>query len=58
MQRQNRKTAKIWCQNCNLTAETQTLEREFDISKISLDKLLKNIADVGHDNEKYKPRRR
>ena len=27
---------------------------EFDISKTSLDKLLKNIADVGHDNEKYK----
>ncbi|MFN8364237.1 MAG: hypothetical protein U0T78_02770 [Cloacibacterium normanense] len=30
------------------------LRSEFDISKTSLDKLLKNIADVVHDNEKYK----
>ena len=36
------------------TPETQTLIVEFDSSKISLDKILKNLAEVGHDNEKYK----
>ena len=49
------KTAlKSGAKTATWTAETQTLEVEFDISKTSLDKLLKNIADVGHDNEKYK----
>ena len=49
------KTAlKSGAKTANWTAETQTLEVEFDTSKTSLDKLLKNIADVGHDNEKYK----
>ena len=37
-----------------LGLQKPNLRSEFDISKTSLDKLLKNIADVGHDNEKYK----
>ena len=45
---------KTGAKSANWTAETQTLEVEFDASKISLDKILKNLADVGHDNEKYK----
>ena len=49
------KTAlKSGAKTATWSPETQTLEVEFDISKISLDKLLKNIADVGHDNEKFK----
>ncbi|ROI07961.1 TonB-dependent receptor [Chryseobacterium sp. H3056] len=35
-------------------AETQKLEVEFDPAKTSADLILKNIADVGHDNEKYR----
>ncbi len=35
-------------------AETQTVILNFDSSKTSSDKILKKIADVGHDNEKYK----
>jgi copper chaperone CopZ len=35
-------------------AETLTLKLEFDQSKTSLDQILKKIAEVGHDNEKYK----
>jgi len=35
-------------------AETQKLEVEFDPAKTSADLILKNIANVGHDNEKYR----
>ena len=35
-------------------AETLVLKLEFDQSKTSLDQILKKIAEVGHDNEKYK----
>ncbi|SHK98110.1 TonB-dependent receptor domain-containing protein [Chryseobacterium polytrichastri] len=35
-------------------AEKQTVTLDFDSSKTSADKILKKIADVGHDNEKYK----
>lgn len=35
-------------------AEKQTVILDFDSSKTSSDKILKKIADVGHDNEKYK----
>ncbi|GAA4163350.1 hypothetical protein GCM10022217_32230 [Chryseobacterium ginsenosidimutans] len=35
-------------------AEKQTVILDFDPSKTSADKILKKIADVGHDNEKYK----
>ncbi|ROH96381.1 TonB-dependent receptor [Chryseobacterium daecheongense] len=36
------------------SAETQTVILQFDASKTSADKILKKIAEVGHDNEKYK----
>ncbi|MCU7614343.1 TonB-dependent receptor [Chryseobacterium sp. GMJ5] len=35
-------------------AETQTVSLYFDSSKTSSDQILQKIADVGHDNEKYK----
>ncbi|TZF96095.1 TonB-dependent receptor [Chryseobacterium panacisoli] len=35
-------------------AEKQTVTLHFDPSKTSSDKILKAIADAGHDNEKYK----
>lgn len=35
-------------------AEKQTVILNFDPSTTSADKILKKIADVGHDNEKYK----
>lgn len=35
-------------------AETQTVSLHFDSSKTSSDQILQKIADVGHDNEKYK----
>ncbi|WP_185188488.1 TonB-dependent receptor domain-containing protein [Chryseobacterium gallinarum] len=35
-------------------AEKQTVTLDFDSSKTSSDKILKAIADAGHDNEKYK----
>lgn len=47
-------TLKTGAKSATWTPETQTLEVEFDSSKISLDKILKNLAEVGHDNEKYK----
>lgn len=36
------------------SAEKQMVTLNFDASKTSADKILKKIADVGHDNEKYK----
>jgi len=35
-------------------AEKQMVTLDFDPAKTSADKILKKIADVGHDNEKYK----
>ena len=40
-------TTAVW------NAESQKLELEFDPAKTSADLILKNIAEVGHDNEKY-----
>lgn len=36
------------------SAEKQTVILNFDSSKTSADQILKKIAEVGHDNEKYK----
>lgn len=44
---------KTGAKTANWTAETQKLEIEFDAAKISADEILKNIAAVGHDNERY-----
>ncbi len=38
----------------NWNADTKILNVEFSSEKTSLDALLKKIAEVGHDNEKYK----
>ena len=38
----------------NWDSETQVLTMDFDKSKVSSDQILKKIADVGHDNEKFK----
>lgn len=40
--------------SANWNAEKQTVTLDFDRSKTSADKILKEIADAGHDNEKYK----
>lgn len=40
--------------SANWDAEKQIVVLDFDVSKTSSDKILKKIADVGHDNEKYK----
>lgn len=40
-------TAAFW------NAENQNLRLEFNAEKVSADQILKNIAEVGHDNEKY-----
>ncbi len=45
---------KTGAKTANWTAETQKLEIEFDPAKTSADQILKQIANVGHDNEKYK----
>ena len=37
----------------NWTKETQELIIEFDSSKISTDEILRKIAAVGHDNERF-----
>ena len=37
----------------NWNATTQKLDIEFDATKTSADQILKQIAEVGHDNEKY-----
>ena len=36
------------------SADTKVLQIEFNPAKTSLEKILKKIAQVGHDNEKYK----
>jgi outer membrane receptor protein involved in Fe transport/copper chaperone CopZ len=40
--------------SANWDSETQIVSLNFDALKTSSDKILKKIADVGHDNEKYK----
>ncbi len=35
-------------------SETKMLSLEFEAAKTSIDQILKKIAEVGHDNEKYK----
>ena len=44
---------KNGAKTANWTAETQKLQLEFNPEKISADEILKKIAEVGHDNEKY-----
>ena len=49
------KTAiKAGAQTANWTAENQTLTMTLDESKVSCVNILKEIAEVGHDNEKFK----
>jgi len=48
------KTAiKAGAQTANWTAENQTLTMTLDESKVSCVNILKEIAEVGHDNEKF-----
>lgn len=44
---------KSGAKTASWSPETQTLEVEFLPTKTNLDKILKSIADAGHDNEKY-----
>ena len=44
---------KNGAKTANWTAETQNLQLEFNPEKVSTDEILKKIAEVGHDNEKY-----
>lgn len=44
---------KSGAKTASWSASTQTLELQFDESKVTADTILKNIADAGHDNEKY-----
>ena len=44
---------KNGAKTANWTAETQKLQLEFNPEKVSTDEILKKIAEVGHDNEKY-----
>ena len=49
------KAAKVnGVKTANWSADTQTLTLEYDTSTANSDAILKKIADVGHDNEKYK----
>lgn len=45
---------KAGAQTANWTAENQTLTMTLDESKVKCDDILIQIAEVGHDNEKYK----
>ena len=45
---------KSGAKTASWNADSQKLEMEFDSTKVSADQILKNIADAGHDNEKYK----
>ncbi len=45
---------KAGAQTANWTAENQTLMMTLDESKVQCDDILKQIAEVGHDNEKFK----
>ena len=40
--------------SANWSAETQTLTMVLDESKVTCDTILKQVAEAGHDNEKYK----
>ncbi|MDQ0476767.1 TonB-dependent receptor [Chryseobacterium sp. MDT2-18] len=44
---------KTGAKAANWNANTQQLEVEFDATKTSADQILKKIANVGHDNEKF-----
>lgn len=44
---------KTGAKTANWNAATQQLEIELDTTKTSTDHILKQIAEVGHDNEKY-----
>ena len=44
---------KTGATTANWNASTQQLDLEFDATKTSADQILKEIANVGHDNEKY-----
>lgn len=45
---------KAGATSANWTAENQTLTMTLDESKVKCDDVLKQIAEVGHDNEKFK----
>lgn len=45
---------KAGAQTANWNAETQQLTVEFDQSKVTSDAILKQIAEVGHDNERFR----
>lgn len=45
---------KAGATSANWTAENQTLTMTLDESKVKCDDILKQIAEVGHDNEKFK----
>ena len=45
---------KSGAKTASWNADSQKLEMEFDSTKVSADQILKNIAEAGHDNEKYK----
>jgi hypothetical protein len=45
---------KAGATTANWTASNQTLTMTFDESKVKCDDILKQIAEVGHDNEKFK----
>ena len=45
---------KAGAQTANWTADNQTLIMTLDESKVKCDDILIQIAEVGHDNEKYK----
>ncbi len=48
-------TAKeVGAQSASWDSESKLLSVEFDSQKTSIDAILKKIAEVGHDNEKYK----
>lgn len=45
---------KAGATTANWTASNQTLTMTLDESKVKCDDILKQIAEVGHDNEKFK----
>lgn len=44
---------KAGAKSAQWNAETQTLEVNFDLSKTSVEKILKKIADAGYDNQQF-----
>ena len=45
---------KVGAISANWSAETQTLTMVLDESKVTCDTILKQVAEAGHDNEKFK----